>query len=179
MSMGFLVEKDAAIVWRGLMVMQGIEKLLRQVAWGPLDYLVIDMPPGTGDTQLSISQNIPVSGALIVTTPQDVALIDARRGVTMFSQVNVPILGLVQNMAHFCCPKCEHKSFIFGEDGASSLAKDLGVDILGDIPIDLGIRKGSDSGIPVVAADPESPTALIYRDIALKIIARLPPPFLV
>nr|XP_014350270.1 PREDICTED: iron-sulfur protein NUBPL [Latimeria chalumnae] len=131
MSIGFLVEETAPVVWRGLMVMSAIEKLLRQVDWGKLDYLVIDMPPGTGDVQLSISQNIPVSGAVIVSTPQDIALLDARRGAEMFRKVGVPVLGLVQNMSVFQCPKCKHETHIFGADGAKELAKSLGLDLLG------------------------------------------------
>ncbi|KAG8428994.1 hypothetical protein GDO86_018606 [Hymenochirus boettgeri] len=131
MSMGFLVEETAPIVWRGLMVMSAIEKLLRQVDWGELDYLVIDMPPGTGDVQLSISQNIPISGAVIVSTPQDIALVDARRGAEMFQKVNVPVLGLIQNMNVFRCPKCSHETHIFGEEGARRLAETLGFDVLG------------------------------------------------
>ncbi|TWW72418.1 Iron-sulfur protein NUBPL [Takifugu flavidus] len=130
MSMGFLVEEAAPIVWRGLMVMSAIEKLLRQVEWGPLDYLVVDMPPGTGDVQLSISQNIPVSGAVIVSTPQDLALLDARRGAEMFRKVNVPVLGLVQNMSVFQCPNCQHQTHIFGSEGARKLADSLGVQVL-------------------------------------------------
>ncbi|XP_029454773.1 iron-sulfur protein NUBPL isoform X5 [Rhinatrema bivittatum] len=131
MSIGFLVEETAPIVWRGLMVMSAIEKLLRQVDWGKLDYLVIDMPPGTGDVQLSILQNIPISGAVIVSTPQDIALLDARRGAEMFRIVNVPVLGLVQNMSVFQCPNCKHETHIFGAEGARYLAESLGLDILG------------------------------------------------
>ncbi|XP_025058242.1 iron-sulfur protein NUBPL isoform X2 [Alligator sinensis] len=131
MSMGFLVEETAPVVWRGLMVMSAIEKLLRQVEWGQLDYLVIDMPPGTGDVQLSVSQNIPIAGAVIVSTPQDIALLDARKGAEMFRKVHVPVLGLVQNMSVFQCPKCKHETHIFGTDGVRDLAKTLGLDVLG------------------------------------------------
>uniref|UniRef100_A0A8B9RFK9 Iron-sulfur cluster transfer protein NUBPL n=2 Tax=Astyanax mexicanus TaxID=7994 RepID=A0A8B9RFK9_ASTMX len=131
MSMGFLVEDTAPIVWRGLMVMSAIEKLLRQVDWGLLDYLIVDMPPGTGDVQLSITQNIPIAGAVIVSTPQDIALLDARRGAEMFRKVNVPVLGLVQNMSVFQCPQCNHQTHIFGSDGARELARTLGVEVLG------------------------------------------------
>ncbi|XP_067390443.1 iron-sulfur cluster transfer protein NUBPL isoform X3 [Emydura macquarii macquarii] len=131
MSMGFLVEETAPVVWRGLMVMSAIEKLLRQVDWGQLDYLVIDMPPGTGDVQLSVSQNIPVTGAVIVSTPQDIALLDARKGAEMFRKVHVPVLGLVQNMSVFQCPKCKHETHIFGADGVRDLAETLGLDVLG------------------------------------------------
>ncbi|NWY59823.1 NUBPL protein, partial [Chionis minor] len=156
MSMGFLIEETAPVVWRGLMVMSAVEKLLRQVDWGQLDYLVIDMPPGTGDVQLSVSQNIPVAGAVIVSTPQDVALLDARKGAEMFRKVHVPVLGLVQNMSVFQCPKCKHETHIFGDDGVRDLAKTLGLDILGDIPLHVNIRETCDSGQPVVISQPES-----------------------
>ncbi|XP_069586523.1 iron-sulfur cluster transfer protein NUBPL isoform X1 [Ranitomeya imitator] len=173
MSMGFLVEETAPIVWRGLMVMSAIERLLRQVDWGELDYLVIDMPPGTGDVQLSISQNIPISGAVIVSTPQDIALLDARRGAEMFQKVNVPVLGLVQNMSVFRCPKCDHKTHIFGADGAQQLATAMGLDILGDIPLHINIRETCDLGKPVVVSDPESNEAKAYMGIAQQIISRI------
>ncbi|XP_014384471.1 PREDICTED: iron-sulfur protein NUBPL isoform X2 [Myotis brandtii] len=156
MSMGFLVEETAPVVWRGLMVMSAIEKLLRQVDWGHLDYLVVDMPPGTGDVQLSVSQNIPISGAVIVSTPQDIALMDAHKGAEMFRKVHVPVLGLVQNMSVFQCPKCKHKTHIFGADGARKLAQILDLDILGDIPLHLNIREASDTGQPIVFSQPES-----------------------
>ncbi|XP_052594464.1 iron-sulfur protein NUBPL isoform X2 [Peromyscus californicus insignis] len=161
MSMGFLVEETAPLVWRGLMVMSAIEKLLRQVDWGQLDYLVVDMPPGTGDVQLSVSQNIPISGAVIVSTPQDIALMDARKGAEMFRKVHVPVLGLVQNMSVFQCPKCKHKTHIFGADGARKLAQTLDLDVLGDVPLHLSIREASDMGQPVVFAHPESEERLI------------------
>ncbi|XP_067847522.1 iron-sulfur protein NUBPL isoform X1 [Heptranchias perlo] len=157
MSMGFLVEEAAPIVWRGLMVMSAIERLLRQVDWGQLDYLVIDMPPGTGDVQLSISQNIPISGAVIVSTPQDIALLDAERAAEMFRKVNVPVLGIVQNMSVFQCPKCKHETHIFGADGAKELATKLGLDVLGDIPLHINIREMSDKGQPIVVSHPDSP----------------------
>lgn len=156
MSMGFLVEETAPLVWRGLMVMSAIEKLLRQVDWGQLDYLVVDMPPGTGDVQLSVSQSIPISGAVIVSTPQDIALMDAHKGAEMFRKVNVPVLGLVQNMSVFQCPQCKHKTHIFGADGARKLAQTLDLDILGDVPLHLSIREASDMGQPVVFSQPES-----------------------
>ncbi|TTC14932.1 Iron-sulfur protein NUBPL [Bagarius yarrelli] len=161
MSMGFLVEDTAPIVWRGLMVMSAIEKLLRQVDWGSLDYLVIDMPPGTGDVQLSITQNIPIAGAVIVSTPQDIALLDARRGAEMFRKVNVPVLGLVQNMSVFQCPKCSHQTHIFGSDGVKELACALGVEVLGDIPLHLKIRETSDKGQPMVVSCPDSPEVIV------------------
>ncbi|XP_030637985.1 iron-sulfur cluster transfer protein NUBPL [Chanos chanos] len=173
MSMGFLVEDVAPIVWRGLMVMSAIEKLLRQVDWGLLDYLVIDMPPGTGDVQLSITQNIPIAGAVIVSTPQDIALLDARRGAEMFRKVNVPVLGLIQNMSVFQCPQCNHQTHIFGADGARELAQTLGVEVLGDIPLHLKIRETSDKGQPVVVSSPDSPEAEAYRKAASAVVRRL------
>uniref|UniRef100_A0A8D0FPW8 Iron-sulfur cluster transfer protein NUBPL n=1 Tax=Strix occidentalis caurina TaxID=311401 RepID=A0A8D0FPW8_STROC len=156
MSMGFLIEETAPVVWRGLMVMSAVEKLLRQVDWGQLDYLVIDMPPGTGDVQLSVSQNIPIAGAVIISTPQDVALLDARKGAEMFRKVHVPVLGLVQNMSVFQCPKCKHETHIFGANGVRDLAKTLGLDFLGDIPLHVNIREMCDSGQPVVISQPQS-----------------------
>ncbi|ESO84565.1 hypothetical protein LOTGIDRAFT_196625 [Lottia gigantea] len=173
MSMGFLVDETSAVVWRGLMVMSAIQKLLRQVAWGPLDYLVVDMPPGTGDTQLSISQNIPVSGAVIVTTPQDVALADARRGAEMFKKVNIPLLGIVQNMSVFVCSNCGHHEHIFGHDGALAVAQDIQTEILGDVPLTKSIRISCDEGAPIVISQPDSPQALVYKDIARKICGKL------
>ncbi|XP_063355564.1 iron-sulfur protein NUBPL isoform X1 [Pelmatolapia mariae] len=173
MSMGFLVDDVAPIVWRGLMVMSAIEKLLRQVDWGSLDYLVVDMPPGTGDVQLSITQNIPIAGAVIVSTPQDIALLDARRGAEMFKKVNVPVLGLVQNMSVFQCPKCNHETHIFGSDGARQLADTLGVTFLGDIPLHITIRETSDRGQPVVISSPNSPEAAAYRKVASAVVQRL------
>ncbi|XP_056151902.1 iron-sulfur protein NUBPL isoform X2 [Lampris incognitus] len=171
MSMGFLVEDVAPIVWRGLMVMSAIEKLLRQVDWGSLDYLVVDMPPGTGDVQLSITQNVPI--AVIVSTPQDIALLDARRGAEMFKKVNVPVLGLVQNMSVFQCPNCSHQTHIFGSDGARRLAETLGVHMLGDIPLHLNIREMSDRGQPVVVSSPHSSEADSYRKVASAVVQRL------
>ncbi|KAM9646045.1 iron-sulfur cluster transfer protein NUBPL isoform 2-T2 [Trichechus inunguis] len=176
MSMGFLVEETAPVVWRGLMVMSAIEKLLRQVDWGQLDYLVVDMPPGTGDVQLSVSQNIPISGAVIVSTPQDIALMDAHKGAEMFRKVHVPVLGLVQNMSVFQCPKCKHKTHIFGADGARKLARTLDLDVLGDIPLHLNIRETSDTGQPIVFSQPESDEAKAYLRIAEEVVRRLPPP---
>ncbi|KAM9777747.1 iron-sulfur cluster transfer protein NUBPL [Neosynchiropus ocellatus] len=173
MSMGFLVEEDAPIVWRGLMVMSAMDKLLRHVDWGTLDYLVVDMPPGTGDVQLSISQNIPVAGAVIVSTPQDIALLDARRGAEMFKKVNVPVLGLVQNMSVFLCPNCHHQTHIFGSDGAKELAQNLGVKLLGDIPLHMSIREMSDLGRPVVVSSPDSPEAMAYRNVASSVVQSL------
>ncbi|XP_076797991.1 iron-sulfur cluster transfer protein NUBPL isoform X3 [Arvicanthis niloticus] len=176
MSMGFLVEETAPLVWRGLMVMSAIERLLRQVDWGQLDYLVVDMPPGTGDVQLSVSQNIPISGAVIVSTPQDIALMDAHKGAEMFRKVNVPVLGLVQNMSVFQCPKCKHKTHIFGADGARKLAQTLHLDVLGDVPLHLSIREASDMGQPVVFSQPESDEAKAYLHIASEVVRRLKSP---
>ncbi|XP_020772633.1 iron-sulfur protein NUBPL isoform X2 [Boleophthalmus pectinirostris] len=173
MSMGFLVDEMAPIVWRGLMVMSAIEKLLRQVDWGELDFLVVDMPPGTGDVQLSISQNVPVAGAVIVSTPQDIALLDARRGAEMFNKVHVPVIGLVQNMSVFQCPNCLHQTHIFGSDGAKNLALSMGVHFLGDVPLHLSIRETSDSGKPVVVSAPDSPEAEAYKRLAAAVVQRL------
>uniref|UniRef100_UPI003AAA4EC7 iron-sulfur cluster transfer protein NUBPL-like n=1 Tax=Centroberyx gerrardi TaxID=166262 RepID=UPI003AAA4EC7 len=178
MSMGFLVDDVAPIVWRGLMVMSAIEKLLRQVSWGSLDYLVVDMPPGTGDVQLSISQNIPVAGAVIVSTPQDIALLDARRGAEMFRKVNVPVLGLVQNMSVFQCPNCNHQTHIFSLSAAPSLSLSLSLSLSpslspGDVPLHLNIREMSDRGRPVVVSSPDSPEAEAYRTVASAVVRRL------
>eukprot|EP00794_Sanderia_malayensis_P015644 gene15644-17223_t len=166
MSMGFLVPNGAPIVWRGLMVMSAIERMLRQVAWGTLDYLVIDMPPGTGDTQLSISQLVPVSGAVIVTTPQDLALIDAKRGTEMFNKVNIPVVGLIQNMSHFVCPTCKSVSHIFGK---TSKKKTLDVDLLGEIALDSEITETSDDGTPIVISNPDGYQATSYLEIARRV----------
>lgn len=173
MSMGFLVEKDNPIVWRGLMVMSAIQQLTRKVVWGPLDYLVVDMPPGTGDTQLSISQNIPVNGALVVTTPQDIALIDARKGAEMFKRVGTPVLGIIQNMSHYCCPNCGHVSQIFGGDGGRSLADQLDLPLLANIPLDIAVRQGADQGLPLIVSHPDSDVSNIYYQLAHKVKQRL------
>ncbi|XP_076062210.1 NUBP iron-sulfur cluster assembly factor, mitochondrial [Oratosquilla oratoria] len=173
MSMGFLVEEKAAIVWRGPMVMSAIQRLLLQTAWGSTKYLVVDMPPGTGDVQLSISQLVPITGAVIVSTPQDIALLDARRGVDMFSKVNVPVLGMVQNMSIFCCPNCGHQEHIFGQDGVTKMAEQLNTEVLGDIPLHIGIREAADEGCPVVMSQPSSPQALSYLSVARNIIRRI------
>ncbi|XP_047467108.1 iron-sulfur protein NUBPL isoform X2 [Mugil cephalus] len=173
MSMGFLVDDVSPIVWRGLMVMSALDKLLRQVDWGSLDLLVVDMPPGTGDVQLSITQNVPIAGAVIVSTPQDIALLDARRGAEMFKKVHVPVLGLVQNMSVFQCPNCLHQTHVFGADGARRLAESLDVAFLGDVPLHLNIRETSDSGQPVVVSAPDSPEADAYRKVASAVVQRL------
>jgi ATP-binding protein involved in chromosome partitioning len=175
MSMGFLLEhENDPIVWRGLMVMSAIQRLLRQVSWGPLDYLVVDMPPGTGDTQLTMSQNIPIDGAVIVTTPQDIALLDARKGAEMFRKVNVPVLGIVQNMSTYKCPKCGHEEHIFGKDGARALAQDVNIDVLVDIPLHTEIRQTSDEGNPIVVSKPNGVQAFAFKELAKKVLAKLP-----
>lgn len=169
MSIGFLVEEEAAMIWRGPMVMSAITQMLREVAWGDLDVLVVDMPPGTGDAQLTMAQATPLAGAVIVSTPQDLALIDARRGVSMFKRVEIPILGIVENMATFVCPHCGQSSHIFGHGGARDEASRLGVPFLGEVPLNMTIRELSDAGRPVVVAEPEGPHARIYKDIAQQV----------
>ncbi|HEV2563626.1 MAG TPA: Mrp/NBP35 family ATP-binding protein [Microvirga sp.] len=169
MSIGFLVEEEAAMIWRGPMVMSAITQMLREVAWGDLDVLVVDMPPGTGDAQLTMAQATPLAGAVIVSTPQDLALIDARRGVSMFKRVEIPILGIVENMATFVCPHCGQSSHIFGHGGAREEAKRLDVPFLGEVPLNMTIRELSDAGRPVVVADPEGPHARIYKDMAQQV----------
>jgi ATP-binding protein involved in chromosome partitioning len=169
MSIGFLVEEEAAMIWRGPMVMSAITQMLREVAWGDLDVLVVDMPPGTGDAQLTMAQATPLAGAVIVSTPQDLALIDARRGVSMFKRVEIPILGIVENMATFVCPHCGQASHIFGHGGAREEAKRLGVPFLGEVPLNMTIRELSDAGRPVVVADPDGPHATIYKDMAQQV----------
>jgi ATP-binding protein involved in chromosome partitioning len=169
MSIGFLVEEDTAMIWRGPMVMSAITQMLRDVAWGTLDILVVDMPPGTGDAQLTLAQNVPLKGAVIISTPQDLSLIDARRGLAMFRKVNVPVLGIVENMSYFQCPHCGTRSDIFGHGGARHEAERLGVPFLGEIPLHMSIRVTSDSGTPVVESEPDGPHAAIYRAIGAKV----------
>jgi ATP-binding protein involved in chromosome partitioning len=169
MSIGFLVEEDTAMIWRGPMVMSAITQMLRDVAWGTLDVLVVDMPPGTGDAQLTLAQNVPLKGAIIISTPQDLSLIDARRGLAMFRKVNVPVLGIVENMSYFQCPHCGTKSDIFGHGGARHEAERLGVPFLGEIPLHISIRTTSDAGTPVVESEPNGPYAAIYRAIGAKV----------
>src|SRR6201997_86592 len=169
MSIGFLVEEETAMIWRGPMVMSAITQMLRDVTWGALDVLVVDMPPGTGDAQLTLAQNVPLKGAIIISTPQDLSLIDARRGLAMFKKVNVPVLGIVENMSYFQCPHCGTKSDIFGHGGARTEAERLGVPFLGEVPLHIEIRETSDSGLPVVATAPESVHASAYREIAAKV----------
>ncbi|EXB81313.1 hypothetical protein L484_005751 [Morus notabilis] len=173
MSIGLLVEKDAPLVWRGPMVSSALEKMTRGVEWGNLDILVVDMPPGTGDTQITISQRLQLSGVLIVSTPQDVALMDARRGVNMFSKVEVPILGIVENMSWFKCPHCGEPSFIFGKAGARTTADEMGLEFLGEIPLETTIREGSDEGVPIVISTPDSVVSKAYVDVANKVVNRL------
>jgi ATP-binding protein involved in chromosome partitioning len=169
MSIGFLVEEETAMIWRGPMVMSAITQMLRDVAWGTLDILVVDMPPGTGDAQLTLAQNVPLKGAIIISTPQDLSLIDARRGLAMFRKVNVPVLGIVENMSYFQCPECGTRSDIFGHGGARHEAERLGVPFLGEIPLHMSIRATSDSGTPVVDSEPDGPYAAIYREIGAKV----------
>jgi len=169
MSIGFLVEEETPMIWRGPMVMSAITQMLREVEWGALDVLVVDMPPGTGDAQLTMAQQVPLKGAVIVSTPQDLALIDARRGIAMFRRVNVPVLGIVENMSTFICPHCGTRSDIFGHGGARHEAERLGVPFLGEVPLAIDIREKSDAGSPVVVAAPEGPHAQAFRDIAARV----------
>jgi ATP-binding protein involved in chromosome partitioning len=173
MSIGFLVEPDDAMSWRGPMASQALDQLLRQTHWDDLDYLVVDMPPGTGDIQLSLGQKVPITGAVIVTTPQDIALADARKGVTMFEKVGVPILGLVENMAVHVCTNCGHAEHIFGADGGKRYAAEKGLDYLGALPLALAIREHADAGCPTVVADPGGPLAAQYKDIARQVAIRI------
>ena len=173
MSIGYLIEEDTPMIWRGPMVTQALEQLLRDTRWHELDYLVIDLPPGTGDTQLTLAQKIPVSGAVIVTTPQDIALIDARKGLKMFEKVNVPVLGIVENMSIHICSQCGHEEYIFGEGGGAKMAQDYDVALLGSLPLDIKIRQDADGGHPSVISDPDGRIAQYYREIARRIGAKL------
>ncbi|KAL3691942.1 hypothetical protein R1sor_005593 [Riccia sorocarpa] len=173
MSMGFLMDKDAPAVWRGPMVMSALEKLSRGTSWGEIDVMVVDMPPGTGDAQISISQRLPLAGAVIVSTPQDLALVDARRGVNMFQKVDVPIVGIIENMSYFKCPKCGEVSDIFGHGGARSTSDEMRMEFLGEIPLNMAVRETSDEGAPIVASSPSSDVSGIYRIIARRIVAKL------
>ena len=170
MSIGFLVAEDTAMIWRGPMVMQALEQMMRDVDWGELDVLLCDLPPGTGDAQLTMAQRVPLTGAVIVSTPQDIALLDVTRGINMFQQVNVPIFGVVENMSYYVCPECGHRAEIFHHGGARETARRLGVDFLGEIPLHLDIRTTSDSGRPIVVTQPDSPHAASYRRIAAGLI---------
>ncbi len=173
MSIGFLIDEETPMIWRGPMVTQALEQLLNDTNWSDLDYLVIDLPPGTGDTQLTLAQKVPVSGAVIVTTPQDIALLDARKGLKMFQKVEVPVLGIVENMSTHICSKCGHEEHIFGEGGGTRMAEQYGVKLLGSLPLDIDIREETDSGKPTVVAQPESRITEIYREIARKTAAML------
>jgi len=169
MSIGFLVDADQAVVWRGPMATQALDQLLRQTRWGELDYLVIDMPPGTGDIQLTLSQRVPLTGAVIVTTPQDIALLDAKKGLNMFEKVGVPILGIVENMAVFVCPNCGHQEHIFGADGGRRMSAQYKVPYLGALPLTMAIRQQTDSGTPTVVADPDGEIAALYKAVARQV----------
>ncbi|OUD12199.1 iron-sulfur cluster carrier protein ApbC [Thioflexithrix psekupsensis] len=173
MSMGYMVEEDTPMIWRGPMVTQALEQLLRDTNWREVDYMIIDLPPGTGDTQLTLAQKIPVSGAVIVTTPQDIALLDARKGLKMFEKVNVPVLGVIENMSIHICSQCGHEEPIFGQGGGARMAEEYKVTLLGALPLDMAIREHGDAGHPTVIAAPESRITEIYRDIARRVAAQL------
>jgi ATP-binding protein involved in chromosome partitioning len=166
MSIGFMVPADTPMIWRGPMVMGALEQMMGDVDWGELDVLIVDMPPGTGDAQLTMAQRVALAGAVIVSTPQDLALLDARKGLNMFRRVDVPVLGIVENMSYFLCPHCGERSEIFTHGGARKAAAQMGVKFLGEVPLDMAIREGSDNGLPIVAADPDSAHAKSYRAIA-------------
>ncbi|HZT51038.1 MAG TPA: iron-sulfur cluster carrier protein ApbC [Stellaceae bacterium] len=173
MSMGFLVDEETPMIWRGPMVMSALQQMLRDVEWGELDVMVVDLPPGTGDAQLTMAQQVPLAGAVIVSTPQDIALLDARKGLNMFRKVDVPVLGIVENMSYFLCPHCGQRSDIFSHGGARREAERLGVDFLGELPLDIAIRETSDGGRPIVVSDPASPHAKAYREIAERVWTKL------
>ena len=173
MSIGYLIDEETPMIWRGPMVTQALEQLLRDTSWKDLDYLVIDLPPGTGDTQLTLAQKVPVTGAIIVTTPQDIALLDARKGLKMFEKVEIPVLGVVENMSTHICSNCGHEEHIFGEGGGARMAQQYNIDLLGQLPLDIRIREETDNGKPTVIADPECRIALLYRDIARRAAAKL------
>ena len=173
MSMGFLVEEDTPMIWRGPMVMSALQQMLRDVDWGELDVMIVDMPPGTGDAQLTMAQQVPLAGAVIVSTPQDIALLDARKGLNMFRKVDVPVLGIIENMSYFKCPSCGHEAHIFGHGGARQEAERLGVEFLGEIPLHIDIRTTSDHGDPIVVSQPDSDHAKAFREIANRIWDKL------
>jgi ATP-binding protein involved in chromosome partitioning len=173
MSVGFMVDQETPMVWRGPMATQALEQLLKETNWHDVDYLVVDLPPGTGDIQLTLAQKVPVTGAVIVTTPQDIALLDARKGLKMFEKVNIPILGIVENMATHICSKCGHEEHIFGSGGGARMAHDYKVELLGALPLDIQIREQADSGTPTVVADPDGRIAQIYKQIARRVAARI------
>jgi ATP-binding protein involved in chromosome partitioning len=169
MSMGFMIAEDTPMIWRGPMVMSALQQMLRDVEWGELDIMIVDMPPGTGDAQLTMAQQVPLAGAVIVSTPQDIALLDARKGLNMFRKVEVPVLGIVENMSYFVCPHCGERSEIFSHGGARREAEKLGTDFLGEVPLDMAIRETSDSGRPITVSDPGSPHAAVFRAIAERV----------
>jgi ATP-binding protein involved in chromosome partitioning len=172
-SIGFLIDNDTPMVWRGPMVTQALEQLLKDTRWRELDYLVVDLPPGTGDIQLTLAQKVPVTGAVIVTTPQDIALIDARKGLKMFEKTGIPILGIVENMSTHICPNCGHESHIFGEGGAAKMCKDYGTELLGQLPLDINIRQQADSGKPTLVSDPDGKVSAIYKQVARRCAVRI------
>jgi len=173
MSIGFLIDVETPMVWRGPMVTQALEQLLNETNWRAIDYLVVDLPPGTGDIQLTLAQRVPVTGAVIVTTPQDIALMDARKGLKMFEKVNIPILGVVENMSLHICSQCGHEEHVFGEGGGARMSDDYGIDLLGSLPLDIKIREQADSGMPTVVADPDGRVAEIYRQIARRVAVKI------
>ena len=173
MSIGFLIDMETPMVWRGPMVTQALEQLLNETKWREVDYLVVDLPPGTGDIQLTLAQRVPVTGAVIVTTPQDIALIDARKGLKMFEKVNIPILGIVENMSIHVCSHCGHEERIFGEGGGARMSQDYDMELLGSLPLDINIRQQADSGTPTVVADPEGRSAQIYKQIARRVAVKI------
>lgn len=173
MSIGFLIAEDTPLIWRGPMVMKAVEQLLTDVEWGELDYLLVDLPPGTGDVQLTLAQKVPLSGTVIVTTPQDVALLDVVRGIAMFNKLNVPVLGVIENMSFFLCPHCGERTDIFSHGGGEAAAKKLGVPFLGEVPIDLKIRAGGDAGRPILVDDPESPQSKVFIRIGEQLAAKI------
>ena len=185
MSIGFLIDEETPMIWRGPMVQSALEQMMRDVAWGELDIMVVDLPPGTGDAQLTMAQKVPLAGAVIVSTPQDIALIDARKGLNMFRRVDVPVLGIIENMSYYLCPECGNRAEIFSHGGARDTAAKLGVDFLGEIPLDIVIRETSDGGRPVVVSHPDGAHAKLFREIAAKVMAKVatggakPPPRIV
>jgi len=169
MSMGFMLEEDQSVVWRGPMLMSALQQMLRQVQWGKLDTLIVDLPPGTGDVQLTLAQKTKVDGVVIVSTPQDIALIDAKKALDMFQKMDVPILGMIENMSTYICPNCDHEAHIFGHGGARAEAERLNLPFLGEIPLDIDIRTSSDGGAPIVVSKPKSPQAIRFKEIAAQI----------
>src|SRR3989337_2246701 len=173
MSIGYLIDEETPMIWRGPMVTQALEQLLKDTNWKDLDYLVVDLPPGTGDTQLTLAQKVPVTGAVIVTTPQDIALLDARKALKMFEKVGIPILGIVENMSTHVCSKCGHEEHIFGEGGGERMGKDYNVEMLGALPLDIHIREQTDSGKPTVVSDPDGRVSQIYKQIARRVAVKI------